>query len=209
MEIIELLLKTGGGTIILTGIGWLAKDVYTRYVHKKEAKEKDDYLQGLRSIAKVYNCMDILKETKEITRVLLLEISNGGNVPRCGSIMYASAVNVKHDDIEMGRSILEKYNRVRIDDEYINMCIEAERTKGAYKIMVQDSRESLLKSFYMTEGIQYSEVFHIYTDGKDEKMFIMSVATENDDETFNKQGIRALINSEVSIIRSEFERYRN
>lgn len=61
----------------------------------------------------------------------------------------------------------------------------------------------------MTEGIQYSEVFHIYTDGKDEKMFIMSVATENDDETFNKQGIRALINSEVSIIRSEFERYRN
>ena len=123
MEIIELLLKTGGGTIILTGIGWFLKDVYTRRINAKKDAKKETYLQGLRSIAKVYNAMDVLKDTKEITRVLLLEISNGGNMPKCGSIMHASAVNVKHDDIEAGRSILEKYNRVRIDYEYINMCI--------------------------------------------------------------------------------------
>ena len=74
---------------------------------------------------------------------------------------------------------------------------------------VQDARDSLLKSFYISEGIQYSEVFHIYTDGKDEKMFIISISTENDDEFFEKQGIRATIKSEVNLIRSEFERYRN
>lgn len=208
MEIINLILGTGGGTLILTGIGWFIRKWYGQHEEKKKQAKKTQYLNGLRAIAKVYNSMDLLKETHEITRVLLLEISNGGNSPRPGSKMYASAINVKHDDTSAGREILERYNRVLIDDQYINMCIQVRETNKPYIIDVKNSPESLLKSFYLSEGISYSEIYHIYTDGYDEKMFILSVSTIEEDEKFSREGIRAIINSEVNIIRSEFETYR-
>ncbi len=139
-------------------------------------------------------------------RVLLVEVSNGGNAPRAGSRIYASAVNVKCEN-HMSKYILERYDRVRIDDEYINMCISIQ-SGLVYKMQVNHHDPCLLKDFYTSEGVKYSEVYHIFTDGEDEKMFIMSIATFQDNEAFEREDLRSIIRSEMSFITMEFERFR-
>jgi len=209
-EVLKVL-NSSGLALILTGIGWFIRRVYTDYKENRKQKKKENYLIGLRSIAKVYNAMESLQETDEITRVLLLEISNGGNCPMPGSRMYASAINVKHDDQLAGRELLSKYEKVQIDDHYINMCVSIKEAGEPYKIDVnnENTSDSLLKSFYTAEGITYSEIYHVYTDGEEEKMFIISISTMNEGELFRRDGIRAIIRTEVNVIRSAFEKYRN
>lgn len=207
MELIKVLLTSSGGVAILTGIGWFIRKFYETKKARKKREKKEGVVEGLRSIAKVYNAMSNLRKCDEIERVLLLEVSNGGNTPRPGSKVYASAVNVKHMDSLMGKEILEKYERVKIDDEYINMCITVQ-AGNEYRMHVEKHHNCLLKDFYVAEGVKYSEVYHIYTDGEDEKMFILTVSTYRDKETFKRDELRAIIRAEVMFIRMEFERLR-
>lgn len=211
LEWLDIVLNSSVFGLILAGLGWVVRKIYEEWKSKRKVRKKESYLEGLRAVAKVYNSMDLLKETDEITRVLLLEVSNGGHVPRPGSRMYVNAINVKHDDADVGRDILQRYEHVQIDDDYIKMCISVQETNRPYVINLNNALKvdaNLLESYYLSEGILYSEVYHIYTDGSDEKMFIMSISTINKGEDFQREGIRATINAEVNMIRSQFEKYR-
>jgi hypothetical protein len=205
---IELLLTSTGGILILTGTGWLIGRLYEAHKDRKYQVRKENVINGMRAIAKVYSSMDTLKDSQEIERVVLDEISNGGNTPMPGSRMFSNAINAKHTNLSLGREILERYDHVRIDDEFIKMCIMIQ-SGDPYKMIVKDAKECLLKDFYLNEGVKYSEVYHIFTDGIEEKMFILEISTSQPNEYFNRDGIRAAINAEIAFIRSEFEKFRN
>ena len=215
-------LSTKGGELILASIIiplliWLGKTLKQEYLDYKKGKkliaEKEDeihYLDSLRAVADGYSSMQKLEDHPLIERVLLLEISNGGSRPKPGGRVYANAVEIKLDKHHTKFSreeLLNRYKGVELDENYIYMVIESEN-KGVYKFHTEQEREGLLKSLYINEGIKYSEIYHIHTDAKKDKMFILSVSTHKDKEEFMDEKLSALIVSEITVIKTAFKNYR-
>lgn len=195
-------------TPIIGGFGWFFRHFYTVIKDRVIKQKKEDYIRRLRSIASIYAAMDRLRASDEVTRVLLLEIGNGGHKPLPGSIMYGRAIEVMIDEIGRKAEILQSYREIKLDESYIRMVIQVQQTNQGYKFNVKEHEYCLLKDIYVTEGIKYSEIYHIYTDLKAEKTFILSIATDSDIEQFRKESTRGFINTEVMQIRSYFEEFR-
>ena len=192
---------------------WVLPYLKQMQLERLNAKNVAAFDQGLRAIMTVTQLMDDLRQHLKITRVLLIEVSNGGDMPIPGSRIYATAVNAKMHN-EMGETdrmaevkALADYNRIAVDDCYIRMLIQAQ-SQGHYKFVTSKEQDCLLKDIYTTAGVHYSEIYHIYTDGIAKKMFILSVATSLPDEDFSKAPLRAMINTAINSIRSHFEEFR-
>ena len=212
-EVVEMIFAS----IILPTAIWVGiqiKNWRAEYIKgKKFIKKNEDeihYLNSLRSVADGYSAMQRLEDHPLIERVFLLEISNGGSRPKVGSKVYANAVEIKIDRTKTALSreeIISRYDRIEIDENYIYMVIEA-KNNGVYKFKTDSERSGLLKNLYVNEGIKYSEIYHIHTDSKNDKMFILSISTHKDEEEFKDETLTALIVSEVSTIKSAFKNYR-
>lgn len=195
-------------TTVAGAIGWIGKVVYEIYLEKKKISNKRDYLARLRAIANVYSAMDNLKDSKDIDQVFLFEIGNGGHKPKPGSVLYARSIEVRLDDHSLRDKLLNKYAKVRLDQNYINMLIQTQISELPYIFQTNSHPDCLLKHFYTNENIKYSEIYHVFTDMKDEKMFVLSIATHKDNQLFEKQSLRAFINTEIMQIKNCFEEYR-
>lgn len=200
--------------VIFSFLKWILPYYKEEKAKKQNSEQQAVFDQGLKAILQVSQLMDELKHHSKITRVLLLEISNGGDMPVPGSKIYATAVSAKIDD-EDGRTnkpaelkALNSYNRLMVDDQYIRMLVNAQKD-GLFRFVVEEQNDCILKDIYSAENILYSEIYHIYTDGIAKKMFILSVATTcKDHDQFNQTPLRALINTAINGIRSNFQQSR-
>ncbi len=201
-----------GLSAFLLWTGWIIKKVIDTYNIQKEKKKKQDYLNSLKAVANVYKAMSIINSLPEINRVFLLEVSNGGHKPRPGSIIYAKAIEIKVDSDLPNNSredLLYKYERVRVDENYIRMVLQAQLSEEPYKFYVDNHEHCILKDFYINEEVKYSEINHVYTDIEGEKMFILSISTTKENEYFETETVRALINSSLDQLIYNFTVYRN
>jgi hypothetical protein len=212
-EILDIILNSSVAVMIAGGLIGAVKIGYAEFkkwrLKKKKVKIEVDYLARLRSIATAYSIMDKIRYIKQVDRVFLLEVSNGGSKPRLGAKMYARAIELKLDEkfaTSTRDALLAKYNEVMIDESYIRMVIELAE-KGHYDFDIDKEHDCLLKQHYSAEGVRFSRVFHIYTDHEEEKMFILSVATFGDDK-LNDKKLKDVIQSEVNEIRDYFRKYR-
>lgn len=198
---------------VFSFIKWAIPYFKKRRSTKQHVEEVDKFDKGMKALLNVADLMEELKRHINITRVVLLEISNSGDMPMPGSKMYATAITAKIDD-EEGKTNREAelravidYNRILIDDHYIRMLLSV-KSGGVYKFVVGSEPSCLLKDIYTNEGVNYSEIFHIFTDGRTKKMFILSIATHLKTEDFESTPLRSFINTAVNGIRSNFETYR-
>ena len=209
MELLEILLTSGGGIAIITAVIKLAQHLEKKIKRKDYRTAQERHREGWRSISRVYEAMSCLIDFGSIDRVFLLEVSNGGHAPQPGSAIYARAIHAKHVDRLLEQDMKINYEKVKIDDAYISMIIAAHSQENRpYKFDVKHHPECLLKDLYTAENVQYSEVFHICTDPVDQKTFILSVATMQEDEKFSNPQLRSAINAEVMKIKSEFDKAR-
>jgi len=189
----------------------LAREVRMQQARDEEKKKKrSELINNLVASSEIYNCMETIKTETSTDRVLLLEVSNNGGKPKPGSKMFARAVDVKvAENREQNRrlKILHNYEEVQVDDAYIDMVLEAERTQGPYVFDVEEHKDCLLRQIYYSEGVRYSEVYHVYTDTDKWKLFIVSISTK-EDEKYEDQHERAIINMCIHNIRGNFEKYR-
>jgi len=196
----------------LVWVGWFIKHLLAREKEKKNLKKKIEYLNSLRAVANVYMSMSNLSDIKAIKRVFLLEISNGGDRPKPGSIVYAKAVEVKVDSESpknRREQLLSKYEKIRLDENYIRIVLEAQASGEPYQFNVISHKECMLLDLYKTEAITYSEIYHVYTDPSTEKMFILSISTDLESEAFEDDLVRAIIRTEINYLRENFVQYRN
>lgn len=197
---------------LLLWVGWYIKHLIDKQKDKKIIKAKLEYLASLRAVANVYSSMSIINDYKEVTRVLLLEISNGGNRPKPGSVVYARVVEAKITTNEVKSfsklKILKAYENLRVDESYIKMILLAQNTNEPYKFDVANHSDCMLKDIYLTEGIKYSEINHVHTDPVAEKMFIVSIATNIEGQKFENNILRAKINLEIAQLVVNFNIYR-
>ena len=215
-QIIIELLNSPAGVAIITAIVapallWLFKIIRTKLLTYKLKKKTENYKSRLRAISSIYSSMrGLVKTVKNVDRVLLLEISNGGHQPLPGSIMYARALHTESsDEHTMGDSdILKLYDEIRLDDYYIKLCVDTIEQKKV-TIDVKEQNESLIKSYHTREKLHYVEMHHIYTDIAAQKTFILSIATDDVEDKFKNRGVRAIIDTEVYEIKAEFMKYRN
>lgn len=204
---------TGFAAVVFGFIKWFLPFIKLQQQLNRKKATQAKFDEGLKSILRVNDLMDELRQHRHITRVVLLEISNGGDQPRPGSTMYASAVQVRRDtaegdrDITAEKALKEKYNRVTLDDHYIRMLVQIQ-TSGIYKFNVKNSENCMLRNFYITECIKYSEIYPVYVDRDAKKMFILSIATDQVDQLFENGPTRAFICTAVTTIQSLFETYR-
>lgn len=186
--------------------------------HKKSI-EKGHVLSvaGMRSQVRIKHALNELR-AMGIDRVLLLRVTNGGNIPRPGSNIYASALDVTTWSLDLEREILGRYKSVKVDAKYIEMCAQlAETPELAYKINVPENPTSLLEGWYQVEKVVQSWVYGIHINSfKDDnrekfEQYILSIAmrdtgTEraaNRLEDLNAQEIERIINN----IRAEFKKF--
>lgn len=196
-------LATGTGASF---VGFLISQAKAWLANRKLKKKHDNFIMGMRSVAKVYAAMyEIMKKTAA-ERILLLEVTNGGNAPKPGSIMYARAIEAQAPTSEQAQEMIRRYESVRIDDNYINMVLQSANTHRPYCFDVDRHEDCLLRNIYITEGVRYSEVFHLFTDTERQKMFIMTIASFSN-LSFDEIKDRAQINYCVDEIRDEFASY--
>ena len=188
--------------------GLIGQHIKTYLGRRKEAA-KIRYVDRLKAISQLCNSMEEIQAIKQVYRVFLVEVSNGGAKPRPGSVMYAKAVELRTEDRKVGEWLKEKYKQVPLDGPYIDMCIQAQSSNAPYVFDVEEHAPCILRDFYLAEKIRYSEIHHIYTDVEVEKMFIMSVATRGLPEDFQDERLKAYVQTEVMQIRASFNEYRN
>jgi len=127
-------------------------------------------------------------QTLGFGRVLIVAFGNGGKIPKVGSDYYASAIDTSSFSKEKEHQILERYNSVKVDSEYIDFCSRLAINndyRHHYKVpsreLVANDKLTKLQGWYREENIQESFIFHIATDaqvGDNEvfKMYIISLA---------------------------------
>jgi len=171
---------------------------------------------GMRSQVKIKQSLDDLRALN-IDRVLLLRVTNGGKIPKPGSQMFASALDVTTWALDLEREILNKYTSVKVDSFYSNMCAQvAETPELPYKITVTDKPKSLLEGWYQAENVRESWVFNIHLNTfKDEEtekfeQYILSLAMYNtgqENQTQLTHINQAEIMRHINAIRHEFKKF--
>lgn len=175
---------------------------------QKQITKANLFLMGLESVFRVHLEMDTIEKDTPATRVYLVKLSNGGSTPKPGSTINASGVYAECETKIDAQKLVKRYQKVRVDDQYIKMCIDAANNPTHPVIIdVENAPDSILKQFYMAEGIKYSEVYWIYTDGENDSMYIMSVATHKENERFEATQYRVRISLGVQKIMNEFDKY--
>jgi len=204
MDAFEIFTALGAGAG-----GYAVKEAVLFLERNRLRRNKLNLNQQLKAIAEVYAVMAKIEDLPSVDRILLLELTNGGHKPMPGSRMYAKAIWVSVHDIAQRPDILERYDRVLVDEEYIRMVVKTQ-SQPAVMLKVREMPECLLKSLYISEGVIYSEVYHIYTDSKASATFIVSVATYQEDSALEAQQekLKASVLSYINTMRTDFEFYR-
>lgn len=211
---LDIILNSSVLVAFIAGIFKAGQIAYNKWLEHKEKRNEErhkvDYLERIRSIANVYSIMDKIRLLKGVDRVFMLEVSNGGHKPTVGRKMFARGIEMKIDSetsLETRDTLLKKYAEVELDEAYIYMCIEIQE-KGHYDFETDNQHDCVLKTLYKGEGVQYSRIYHIYTDMQEEKMFIMSVGTHTDIDILKSEKIQYVIDSQVNEIQNYFRKYR-
>jgi len=204
-------------SIIVTVIGgmilFFSKRAYEKYRNNRDKKQRKEWVDRLQDISDMISAEERLLGQPEIDRVGIFEISNGGEKPSPGRIMYSKCVSVKTRNSEGyvrdNLHLKSKYAKVELDSDYIRMVIRVISDPAEpYRIDPGQIEDTLLSDIYKAEGVKYSEVYFLSLSGKKHRSYIISISTHQDDEQFNNPLLRSRIRSEVRIISGLFKTYQ-
>jgi hypothetical protein len=124
-------------------------------------------IAGMRAMAYCYELMDDMvdKEDGCCDRVVVFNGHNGGMLPDPGRPYYVSAI---HSSFGEGRSHDKRpealYRKILVDTYYVNMLLECYEKKWVLLDTLK-MPDSLLRDFYLSEGVTQSLVFFLKTSG--------------------------------------------
>lgn len=149
----------------------------------------------------IQRIMDRVTTNTSVNRFLILKSENGGGKPRLGSHLYAS---VLYESIRAPiTSVKDDYQRLLVDDLYVKMLSDI-GPGSPNKLNTSKMKGGILKNIYTVENIVYFEIHYI---GETETAFFyLSVATDNDDNTFDVPFDRVEVEIAVSKIRDIFKK---
>ena len=198
---------------ILAGIvafaGYYGKTWIDKRKDKLKAKKVQKMIDGLRSIATVYQCMEHLHALESVGLVYLLEISDSGELPRAGSKIYARLIDIKVDEksFEDRDYHLQNYGEFLVDEDYISMVLKTKESQK--KVIFETDKEEpcVLKTIMLTEKVVYTEFYHVYSDTEKWKQYIVGISSGTV-PTEDNMSVAAMIDNQITQIRYNFKKYR-
>ncbi|MDH3929833.1 MAG: hypothetical protein OEV22_18035 [Deltaproteobacteria bacterium] len=175
---------------------------------QRKSKVKNQSLNELRSIQKIYSIMhEMISETAS-ERVVIFHGHDSGEIPKAGSPYYISSIywKVRHDACYHDRCIdvaeldskthqdISDYKEVSVDSHYIDMLLDIQE-QDTVRIKTDDlpAEHCMLRSFYEMEGVADSMV--IYLGYSKNNLMFMSVATFRDEGFSDDDIIRLKLKS--------------
>jgi len=136
-----------------------------------------------------------------VNRFLVMKTENSGGKPRLGTHLYASVLyeSVKPPLV----SVKDDYQRLLVDDIYVRMLSDI-GPGTANKLKVSDMKDGILRNIYLVEGIRYSEIHYLWET--DSAFFYASIATNDEDSSFDEPLDRVEIEIAISKIREIFKK---
>lgn len=146
---------TGGAAV---GLIALARE-YLRY----RAKRVEEKVPGvIAAVADIYHVMGGVLATTHASRVLILKVTNGGDVPMVGSNLHGSVVYEVANDMPL---IGDRWRKQPLDRPYIDLMRRVYE-EGEATVITRQMPNSHLKDVYLNDGVQQSNVHFIYaTEG--------------------------------------------
>lgn len=182
-EILTVLLS--GGVVVALIQVWKA---YLERRWKKD-DEKENIGINLMRIADAYDLMNRLIDSSSVKRVLILKAENGGGIPRIGSDLHASVV--MEETRPPFKPVKDKYQRIGLDHEYLKMLVNVYSNK-CVKIKVDELPNSLLKNIYLSEGVKYAEIHHLF-DTKSTFYYCSLATNEDNDLSSSKDNLEIIL----------------
>ena len=129
---------------------------------KKKIKEinkrkRFDVSLSLDGWIKYYKAFDRLKANTCIDNFFLFQGENGGGNP----MKITSAVFYDHKDNIyklIPVSAIDTYKNVKVDNHYVDLFAKSERTMSVNYLDVTKMEDSMLRRFYLNEGVKHSAV---------------------------------------------------
>lgn len=97
------------------------------------------------------------------------------------------------------------YQGIPLDRDYIEMLSDV-IDGGVAKVIVSEERDSLLNNLYLSEGIKYSEVYHLRSTNK--YIYYVSFSTILKSEFFENAETKNQINIALGKLKNIFENNR-
>lgn len=207
----------------------IAQKVKEYRKYRKEAVTRS--IETLRELGEIPNYMDNIKSLG-IDRILTLAITNDGKIPKPGSKLYVSSLDVSGLTKEIEMDIKSRYKKTEVDGDYAKMCHDLIVNKDipGYKYHVKVPEEAfeakekgehykgklnILQYFYLSEGIKESYIYKLslkaqYNEEKKKDsfaLFIISVAIYRDNEKSLDDIDKGGLHTNIGAIKHIFRKY--
>lgn len=124
-------------------------------------RKRRTMVSSIERIHHTRSIMDEIIDEGEAQRVMLLAAHNSGGIPRIGSPFYASCIHGAV--IKEREDNLPVYKNVSVDLAYIQMLLNLLRD-GHYHFVVEENQNTMLGSFYQSEGVKDSVLTFLGTE---------------------------------------------
>lgn len=152
--------------------------MYYLMIHLPDAHRKE-IAKKLGDAKAIQLAMDRVREKTNIGRVVIMQCNNGKEISKFGSPIYVSGV---YQSIQPPfSSQLDIYKSFPADGHYIKL-LKHVLDNGSKALFTVDLPESFLKRVYESEGVNWSYVFSIGSDG--EYFYFGSLATNENKTPF-------------------------
>jgi len=160
-----------------------------------------NFVKGMESLQRIYTTMARI-QSDFASRVIIFSGHDAGGLPRVGSGFWVSALHwVEHH--RNAQTNFADYENISVDLQYISMLIDA-HGMGQVFLKVSEMPPSLLRSYYMAEGVAESLI--VFLGIRENAMFYMSIARYNNEATFSSMDL-AKIKLACQPILNEFQAY--
>jgi len=196
----EIIKWTGGA--VVGGIGLLTVFIKSGIWKEIRLRRRSiDFVKGMESLQRIYLTMSRIQHDFA-SRVLIFSGHNGGGLPRVGCGFWVSALHwVEHPRNAVTN--FADYKSISVDLQYINMLLYAQK-EGTFFINVSELQDSLLKGYYLAEGV--SESLIVFLGIREKSMFYMSIARYENEPPFTTMDL-ARIKLASQPILNEYQEY--
>jgi hypothetical protein len=114
----------------------------------------------LEDLQDIYNILGSIEKETPIDRCLIFMTKNSGSKPTPGVPIYVTCLYEGP-----GTQERQKYQNIRVDEEYVAMMLKLKRDQRIDYI-TEEMEYSLLKRIYISEKVTFSVAFFIHEDSK-------------------------------------------
>jgi hypothetical protein len=151
----------------------------------------------IKKVVGIYDNMNSVVQKSPVESFIVHKAENGGGLIKPGSHLYSSMI---YESFRApAQSVKEKYQRVELDGEYIQMLARL-YAQGSVRVLSATMPDGIMKTAFRAEETMYSEFYYLHHDRK--AFYYCSLSTKIPNESFADFRVRNDISIAINNIRN-------